>query len=197
MQIHNEDFMFACVIPGCNMKFSQKSLLQYHILKHNEEKFFCDFPGCNKSFLTLKHLKQHQNTTVCQQKQAVSSHKSSDDFDCFLNRFEDMPLERSTKSSFDEEDFSPETEKFLHTEGERATCLETSNRACKSLENSTIDFKDFVQLMICKYLLDENRQIKAELAISTGPKKEKYENQMRAMLKKALNFRFDVNSNLL
>lgn len=202
MQVHNEGFPFACAIPGCSLRFHKKSSLQYHILKHNEERFFCDFPGCEKSFMTLKHLKQHQNTTTCHQKVDLCPQKDPDDCGCFLNHFEDLPSDhmsapfKSTRNSFDQHDFSPKSEKFLHTQGGRAASnhQEVLSEICKSPDpSSKLVFKDFVQLMICKYLLDENQQMKARLNIKTDPLKAKYENNLSMMLKKALSSQFDMS----
>lgn len=120
-----------------------------------------------------------------------------------MNHFEDLVPERemsapymSTRHSFDQEEFSPKSEKFLHTEMGRAACLNASEVAsslCKSSEGSKLRFKDFVQLMICKYLLDENRQMKAKFDIKTDPLKAKYESNLSLMLKKALSNQFDMN----
>jgi len=152
--------------------------------------------------MTLKHLKQHQNSTCCHQKFSLSpSQKEVKDCDCFLNHFEDLPSEHlsapfmSKRNSFDQHDFSPKSEKFLQTEGGRAASNhpEVPSRICKSQESPKLVFKDFVQLMICKYLLDENQQMKAQLDIKTNPLKEKYENNLSLMLKKALGKQFDMS----
>jgi len=47
--------------------------------------------------------------------------------------------------------------------------------------------------MICKYLLDENQQMKARLDVKTDPLKAKYENNLSIILKKALSKQFDMS----
>ncbi len=210
LQTHNEDFSFVCTVKGCNAQFHKKAALQYHLLKHNSEKFLCDFPGCQKSFLTYKHLKQHKNTTVYHQRLAACSQSSSQkdpmDLDCFFNHFEEGSHDHettvpylSTRNSFTE-DFSPKSEKFIHTEnGRQAVCSkidhpEGCDEKCKELQDTrNLQFKDFVQLMVCKYLLEENQQMKAKLDIKTNPIKAEYENHLNSMLKKALSFQFDMS----
>lgn len=206
LQTHSQDFSFACTVKGCNAQFHKRTSLQYHLLKHNSEKFLCDFPGCQKSFLTYKHLKQHKNTTVYHQKLATySSSQKEQDLDCFFNHFEEGSHDHettvpylSTRNSFTE-DFSPKSEKFLHTENGRQACYskeEACEEKCKgeSQDTQNLQFKDFVQLMVCKYLLEENQQMKTKLAIKTNPIKAEYENHLNSMLKKALSFQFDMTT---
>jgi len=192
MQVHNEGFPFACAVPGCSLRFHKKTSLQYHILKHNEERFFCDFPGCEKSFMTLKHLKQHQSSTACHKRFTLSSPKDSNGFDCFLNHFEDLtPAPHlSPKNSFNDDEFNPKSEKFLHTEVARAPCSHSETATPET--SSKLAFKDFVQLTVCKHLLEENQQMKAKLAVRADPIKAKYENHLNSMLKMALSSQFDL-----
>jgi len=212
LQTHNEGLPFVCLTPGCNLRFHKRSALQYHLLKHNDEKFLCDSPGCQKSFLTTKQLNQHKNQTGSQQKFIPLKQEvvASEDFDCFLSHFEDRNPEQntstqnpSTRNSFNDGDnFSPKSEKFLHTETGRAACPhpgDSPEEDCKLSDlsspktSSKLCFKDFVQLMICKYLLDENQQMKAKLDIKTDHVKAKFENRLNCMLKQALSRQFNMS----
>jgi len=212
LQTHNEGFPFICLAPGCKLRFHKRSALQYHLLKHNDEKFLCDSPGCQKNFLAYK---QPKNIIEPQQKlilspQNIKQEAASEDFDCFLNHFEDLAPEQtlpSTRNSFhDHDDFSPKSEKFLHTEAGRASCPYTlespEEETCKLSDldspetSSKLCFKDFAQLMICKYLLDENQQMKAKLDIKTDNVKAKFENRLNCLLKKALSCKFDMSETI-
>lgn len=216
LQTHNEGFPYICSAPGCNLRFHKRSALQYHLLKHNDEKFIHGSSCCQKNFLTSKLLNQHKNTTESQQKIAPSPENikqedvPSDDVGCFLNHFEDITPKKepslqnsSGRNPFnDDEDFSPKSEKFLHTEAGRATrshSLDSSELCCKLSDinsaeiSSKLCFRDFAQLMICKYLLDDNQQMKAKLDIKTDPIKEKLQDRLKTMLKKALGCSFDMS----
>lgn len=171
IQVHNEGFPSVCYIPDCSLRFHKGSSLQYHVLKHNEEN--------------------------CKQRFNPCTQKDPNDCDCFLNHFEDLPSEYlsapflSTRNTFNDEDFSLKPEKFLHTETGRVVC--PKDKICKSSEASKLCLKDFVQLMVCKYLLDENQQMKVRFDIKIDPLKAKYESNLSMMLKKALSNQFDMS----
>ena len=195
-QTHNEDFPFPCTIPECDSRFQKRAALQYHLEKHKNEQFFCSSPGCQRSFLTLKHLKQHQKAKPYHDKLGSlsqnSSQKDSNDLDCFFNHFDDLASEQnlngqqlSIGEAFDE-DRSEKSGRILHIEERGAVGPQDHTER-------TPQSNDLTVLMVCKYLFEENKRMKEKLAISEDSPKIKYENHLDSLLKKALDFKFDLN----
>jgi len=205
-QIHDKGFPFLCNFPGCEAKFNKKSALKYHRLIHNNENFSHNFSHCQEPFLQSQ---QHQDTISS----PISSQKDLVDLDCFFNNFEEYETAvpyQSTITSLDEE-FSPKTEKFIHTETGRAasspkiendsdySAAEKFIDICKVqipklMKPANLSFEDYLQLSICKYLLQENQEIKAKLDIKSSPSKIEYENQLHSLLNNTLNFQADLMS---
>jgi len=78
---HTKTTPFKC--PECPSKFTTKSAMKYHVLRHFPDgEFVCPYPDCKKTFSTLSQLKKHQRTFLF--------HKTSD-----LN----VPEERNDFSS--------------------------------------------------------------------------------------------------
>jgi len=51
-------------MDNCEMEFTTKASLRYHLLKHEGQKeYTCGVTGCGKTFLTLSQLKQHENSS--------------------------------------------------------------------------------------------------------------------------------------
>jgi len=216
MQTHDQNCSYFCTEPGCEAQFSKLNALQYHQLKHNNKRFVCNYKGCQKAFYTSQHLKQHQNAEYHQKFTRSPSQNSNqnppNDIPYFFEPFEDPAPESETnmaplitESSLNE-DLDPKPEKLLHTE-EGAAAIEIkfentiSNHVEKfpeinlpgSQEPSKLDFGDFFQLMICKYLLQENRKMRTRLGIQTDSIKGKFENRLLARLNKSLKFhQFDL-----
>ncbi len=197
-QTHNQDYFYYCTEPGCNALFRQMNALQYHLLKNNSKRFVCDFSGCQKSFFTLQHLEQHQNAES-HKKLISASFQNSDQNDIF-EPFEDLAPECETNipplltENYFEENFScPESEKILHIELKNASDnIEASPEIYLPDSQEPLDFGNFFQLMICKYLLQENQKMRARLSIQTDSVKAKFESQLLSKLNKTLNSQYDL-----
>ena len=99
--------------------------------------------------------------------------------------------------NFLEENFSnPKPEKFLHRERGVAAYLKLESpsdhfEAPNEKSSSGLQFGEFFQLMVCKYLLQDNQKMRARLNIQTDSIKEKFEKRLLCRLNQTLSFKFD------
>jgi len=212
MQTHNQNTIYSCTESGCNAQFRQINALQCHLLKHNSKRFVCDFEGCQKSFFTFQHLEQHQSAEYHQKLTQSSNQTNLNGLSYCLDPFEDLAPECGMnippsliENSFEENFSCPKPQKFLHTkEGRDVSSLKLGNTTSGYLEAppevnlsdlqepSKLDFGNFFQLTICKYLLQENKKMRARLDIQTDSIKEKFEKRLLSRLDKALSSQFDL-----
>lgn len=184
MAIHNEEIQFTCPVPGCNAVFQKKSALQYHVIKHQKpDHFICSFQGCNETFVSYNDLKQHQKKSCTAAKKNASppaAQKKSEEDNPFLELSEDSHHGFETFSFEEErEDFDPLPTKLLHTESSKSEplrkkeSLELPEISDKSMKERALSFLEgecndltancFIH-NICKQLMQENADLKKELA---------------------------------
>jgi len=180
MHTHNEEIHLECPVPGCKAQFQKKSSFQYHLLKHQKpDHYVCNAEDCNKTFTSYNDLKQHQKKNCqCQERKSSSSSSSSSESTKRQNSQDNIfsPDHEFEAIFVEEEEWSPKPTKALHIENKqrkpmpRKDSWDFSEILTQKQSEFILDQKPsgskFVKFLqtICKVLMDENENLKKQLA---------------------------------